>query len=342
MVNPNSAPPTLPYGCVRVLTINVLNQALCLILYHLTKTIDIVSFSLPVRIAEDSKVDLILGLETIKKLNLVKIIPEFFQNPENIENRKITHIAPSQRLNQSTNMVLNHVDVPLLLRAESNTVENKTLHETLPPVISSLEGIKPLDANSRWQDNMVTRGACTSKTCTISCVCPTSLAAAVARLDSDEFTVHPTVEAAILLPPPRQNYLGVTTERSPELATPTPSSKSPAQTRGLVAALLREREELPEVQPFGPEEIDYKSKDTFAPFQDNPTEDKMYLIDLIQIDGTPEQIAIIKAICVKHIKLFNNKLNSPVWTTRTGSRMEIIQESRSTPTNINTETNRNP
>ena len=34
----------------------------------------------------------------------------------------------------------------------------------------------------------------------------------------------------------------------------------------------------------------------------------MYLIDLIQIDGTPEQIAIIKAICVKHIKLFNNKL----------------------------------
>ena len=243
VVNPNSAPPTLPYGCVRVLTINVLNQALCLILYHLTKTIDIASFSLPVRIAEDSKVDLILGLETIKKLNLVKIIPEFFQNPENIENRKITHIAPSQRLNQSTNMVLIHVDVPLLLRAESNTVENKTLHETLPPVISSLEGIKPSDANSRWQDNMVARGACTSKKCTISCVCPTSLASAVARLDSDEFTVHPTVEAAILLPPPRQNYLGVTTERSPELATPTPSSKAPAQTRGLVAALLRERKE---------------------------------------------------------------------------------------------------
>ena len=84
-----------------------------------------------------------------------------------------------------------------------------------------------------------------------------------------------------MLSPPQQNDLGVTTDRSPELATPTLSSKAPAQTRGLVAALLREREELPEVQPFGPEEIDYKSKDTCAPFQDNPTEDKMYLIDLI-------------------------------------------------------------
>lgn len=152
------------------------------------------------------------------------------------------------------------------------------------------------------------RGACTSKTCTASCGCPTGSAAAAAELVLDEFTVHSTVEAAVLLSPPRHSDLGLTTDRSPELATPTPSSKAPAQTRGLVAALLREREELPEVQPFGPEEIDYKSKNTFAPFQDNPTEDKMYLIDLIHIDGTPEQIAKIRAICVKHIKLFNNKL----------------------------------
>ena len=43
------------------------------------------TFSLPVRIAPESKVDLILGLQTIKKLNLVKIIPEFFQNCKTIE-----------------------------------------------------------------------------------------------------------------------------------------------------------------------------------------------------------------------------------------------------------------
>lgn len=42
------------------------------------------TFSLPVRIAPESKVDLILGLKTIKNLNLVKIIPEFFQNPDKI------------------------------------------------------------------------------------------------------------------------------------------------------------------------------------------------------------------------------------------------------------------
>ena len=35
-------------------------------------------FELPVRIANESKVNLILGLETIKNLNLVKVTPEFF------------------------------------------------------------------------------------------------------------------------------------------------------------------------------------------------------------------------------------------------------------------------
>ena len=38
------------------------------------------TIALPVRIAEDSKVDRILGLKTIKDLNLVKVLPEFFQN----------------------------------------------------------------------------------------------------------------------------------------------------------------------------------------------------------------------------------------------------------------------
>ena len=42
------------------------------------------TFALPVRIAEDSKVDLILRLKTIKDLNLVEILPEFFQNLDQI------------------------------------------------------------------------------------------------------------------------------------------------------------------------------------------------------------------------------------------------------------------
>ena len=72
------------------------------------------TFSLPVRIAENSKVDLILGLQTIKKLNLVKLIPEFFPNPENIvTDKNMIHMSKIQRLDQSTNMVINQVNVPL-------------------------------------------------------------------------------------------------------------------------------------------------------------------------------------------------------------------------------------
>ena len=51
------------------------------------------TFALPVRIAEDSKVDLILGLGTIKDLNLVKIIPDFFQSLDQID----TQVQPTHR-----------------------------------------------------------------------------------------------------------------------------------------------------------------------------------------------------------------------------------------------------
>ena len=127
MVNPNSAPPNQCIESTDVLDIIV----------SFNKNDLKYTFSLPVRIAEDSKVDLILGLETTKKLNLVKIIPEFFQSPENIQNEKIQSL---QILNQSTNMVLNHVDAPLMLQAESDTVTSIT-DPTLPPVITSLEEI---------------------------------------------------------------------------------------------------------------------------------------------------------------------------------------------------------
>ena len=136
----------------------------------------------------------------------------------------MTHMSKIQRLDQSTNMVINQVDVPLLLEAESDTVTSIT-DPHLPPVITSLEWTKPSDADSRWQDDLVARGACTSKTCTTSCGCLTSLTAAAATLDSGEFTLHPTVEAAVFLSPPREGDLGLTTDRSPEVATPTRSEE---------------------------------------------------------------------------------------------------------------------
>ena len=110
-----------------------------------------------------------------------------------------------------------------------------------------------------------------------------------------------------MLPLPRQNGSGVKTKRRKRVATLTPSSITPTETYGIAAALLGEEDEdLPEVRPFRDKEgIDYKSKDTFAPFQDK---DSMYLIDLIHIDGTPTEIAEINAICIKHNSLFKNEL----------------------------------
>ena len=51
-------------------------------------------------------------------------------------------------------MVLHHVEVPLMLNAESDTVTSITI-PTLPPVITSLEGIKPSDTDSRWLEVLV-------------------------------------------------------------------------------------------------------------------------------------------------------------------------------------------
>ena len=54
------------------------------------------TFSLPVRIAPESKVDLIFGLQTIKNLNLVKVVPEFFQNLDKISPSAIP-TSPSKK-----------------------------------------------------------------------------------------------------------------------------------------------------------------------------------------------------------------------------------------------------
>ena len=106
---------------------------------------------------------------------------------------------------------------------------------------------------------------------------------------------------------PRQDGLELTRDREKEVAIQISPSITPPQTYDFVAALLREKEYLPEAQPFGPEEIDYKSKDTFAPFMLS-THTSTDIIDLIHIEGTHEEIARIREICVKHIVLFKNEL----------------------------------
>ena len=310
-------------------------------------------FKLPVRIAQESEVDLILGLETIKNLNLVKVIPEFFQNKDQITQ---SETLPSPWKKQRTTSVTDENETTVTVPMDVQTQENYTyqvtapvsipqyyngpsmqpidIQPTIPPSlplhtdvptceyytgptlpsaiydsnINDSEGLKPSSTDNQRQDNLVTRGACTNKRCTSSCGCQTSSMAAAIELDSVESALLPKDVAAPMLPPLRQSGLGLNTDRVPELATPGSSPKAPAQTRGYVAALLREREDSSEAQPFGPEGIDYKSKDTFAPFQDITDKDETYLVDLIQIAGTPAQVAKIRAICLKRKKLFKNEL----------------------------------
>ena len=171
--------------------------------------------------------------------------------------------------------------------------------------------------------------------------------AAAKELDSVESALLPKDVAVPMLPSLRQSCLGLNADRVPELANPVSSPKTSVQTRGYVAAQLREREDSSEAQPFGPEGLDYKSKDTFAPFQDITDKDETYLVDLMQIAGTPAQVAKIRAICLKRKKLFKNELGPepariPPFGLDVDHILWHIFKNQSSRTTVHTKTSRNP
>ena len=116
-------------------------------------------FSLPVRIAEDSEIDLILGLDTIKNFNFVQIIPEFFGHKKCID--------PWKRISHSTendDNIFNPVTTPLVttMGDPSQIASVSAVQE--PPASNDLEGEKPSDTDRPRQGDLVSRGACTKKT----------------------------------------------------------------------------------------------------------------------------------------------------------------------------------
>ena len=259
-------------------------------------------FSLPVRIAQDSELDLILGIDTIKNLNLVQIIPEFFGHKNSIDPWKQ---IPSHE--NGDDVLLGPITTPLVITMSDTPSHTPAPAVQEPSARNDLKGLKPSDTDCPRQDDLVSRGACTFKNCTSSCGCSQILSAAAEEPVHVGSILQECVESTTHLTLPRQDGLELTLDRETELAPLISPVITPIQTRGFVAALLREKENLPEAQPFGPEEIDYKSKDTFAPFQPAP-DDPVYIIDLIHIEGSPVEIANIRAICVKHIGLFKNEL----------------------------------
>ena len=93
-----------------------------------------------------------------------------------------------------------------------------------------------------------------------------------------------------------------------ETATPSTIVLAPAQTDRPVAALLRELEQLLGVDDFGDEEIDYNSKDMFAPFRAPKGRDDP--IAKITIEGSPKLQQQIKELCYVYKDIFSDKLDS--------------------------------
>ena len=215
-------------------------------------------------------------------------MPEFFSHKN--------HTDPWTRIDNS--MVLTTNNLP-------DTILSTAVQE--PPVNNDLDGRKSSDTDNLRQDGLMSGGACTHKNCTSTFGCSQIRVAAATDPVQDGSVLQVCERSTTHLTSPRQDGLELTRDREKEVAIPISPSISLPQTYGFVTALLSEQEYLPEAQPFGPEEIDYKSKDTFAPIMPSK-HTSTDIIDLIHIEGTHDEIAQIRAICVKQIVLFKNEL----------------------------------
>ena len=231
---------------------------------HNTYAIDI-----SVRITNDSPLDCILGIDTLKKFNIVQLVPHFFlskeaiaklvtrlnMNPKDSHKRKLTDIASED-----------------------------------PPKVNPLEASRIHKCPIKCRE-CTSAGAATPRHSIPVCATTIQTVSAPKR----------TVRSVHFDDTPLESLIEVINLPSTEFA--------PAQTPHLLAALLREVEQLPEINDFRDDEIDHDRKDTFAPFRNNPKGDTD-MIDKITICGTPEQQQRIRALCVKYKQIFKDELDS--------------------------------
>ena len=229
------------------------------------------SISIPVRMSNDSPLGCIIGIDTIKKHNIGLLVPNFFLSEEAIT------------------ILRSHLD----LRDKRKL--QKTIQQTEEPYTGTLHEL------------------CRTNRCPTECSECTS--------DGEQTlpdivipvcdTAHPTTNAP-KQPVARSVHFDDTPLEIPlGLITPTVTEFAPAQTPRPVAALIREVEQLQEVDEFGDEGIDYDKKDMFAPFRSDPSGDtNINMIDKITICGTPDQQTRIRALCVKYKQIFKDELDS--------------------------------
>ena len=184
---------------------------------------------IPVRISNDSPLGCILGIDTIKEFNIVQKIPHFFLSEESI-------IQLRKRLGLEANKIQKLKDI-----------NSEDPHQD-----------KPTDASRTHR-------------CTTNCNGCTSVGEET--LPDIVEPVRAVTRQAISAPKPkivRNVRFDETPLGSSEEVIILPTTEStPAQTPRLVAALIREVEQLTEDPDFEDEGIDHDRKDTFAT-KENP------------------------------------------------------------------------
>jgi hypothetical protein len=99
-----------------------------------------------------------------------------------------------------------------------------------------------------------------------------------------------------------------------EVASPLTPSDTPSQTWGPIATILKQNEQLSEVEHIVSDEIDRDKKDTFGPFREPDTtieqiSDAEFLSRIV-IEGTPELQQGIKTILIEFKDMFSDKLKA--------------------------------
>ena len=203
------------------------------------------------RISQRGAIDLIIGRETIKKYNLVSILPNFFF--DEILAEYVRDISPCRHANEA--IALHGCDIDAKAAALANGPYN---------------GLSPLTVGSDYHGR----------------------SSSTKRVHFDDTPLIDEVVVATL---------------------PVPSD-TPAQTWGPIATVLRQTEQLSEVDIVGADEIDNDKKDTFGPFRepDIPTDilsDEEFLSKIV-VEGNAELQADIKKLLLEFKDIFSDKLRA--------------------------------
>lgn len=234
---------------------------------------------LQMRISGKSEVDVILGRDTIRKYNLADLCPEFFFK---------------EKVNSA------------------GFIDLKKARNTIPKGIPVMKSVRN---HSHREDTGITHGCCMKQPSALFVECTSTLdAAALSDGTHSEMciprkgrTVHPRSL--------RRVHCDDTplTERT-TLAMSSPSL-APLQTTNLVVALLRQTEQLPEVNTLqtstGDDDIDYDKQDMFAPFRNygpTITSDEQFL-SRITFGGDQELQTAMKKLCLKYRNIFSDHLD---------------------------------